>query len=142
MKYSAKFITFVMALSTSAMVPPASGQTQPANPGAPQLRCNLTNRCNLHNRRKSNRRRNLSLNRTPTVGLRVRQLVPQSEPLRGTQQGARSLELGIPVASRGGPTGGSNIETTGRAALITELQSIGLTQASRALTFRDQPLAR
>jgi hypothetical protein len=35
MKQSAKFLTFVMALSTSAMVPPASGQTQPANPGTP-----------------------------------------------------------------------------------------------------------
>jgi hypothetical protein len=35
MKHRGKAITFVMALSTAAMVPPASGQTQPATPGAP-----------------------------------------------------------------------------------------------------------
>ena len=106
MKHSAKFMTFVMALSTAAMVPPASGQTQPAIPGArpaamqPHERMQPPQQTQTQQKTKSQSQQDSHS--------RVRQPVPQSEPLRGTLQGARSLELGIPVASRGGPIGGSD----------------------------------
>jgi hypothetical protein len=109
MKQSAKFLTFVMALSTSAMVPPASGQGKHSLPtrGRHQRRLPPSN-----SRKPNKNRRNSKNNRTTTVGLRVRQPVPQSERLRGTRQGARPSEPWSAVrnnarnvASRGGQAG-------------------------------------
>jgi len=103
MKHSAKVMSLVMALSvTTAMVSQASGQTQPDQ--AQQQKQD-------QQQKQAQQQQNTQNNRTARVrliGLRVRQPEPQSEPLRETLPRARSSELGIPVASRGGRTDSTN----------------------------------
>jgi hypothetical protein len=96
MKRSAKIMSFAMALSvTTAMVPLASAQTQLSNPGAPPTPTQVHQQQSASNQKQQ----------APTIEPRVRPPAPQLELLVGMLLRAQSSELGIPVVSKGGPTG-------------------------------------
>ena len=101
MKHSVKVMSFVMALSgTTAMVPQASAQTQPAKP--------------------SNRRK-LSNTRTPTVGPRVRQPEPLSEPSRETLARERRRNGSWPYGPLLAAQGGKNAKKRAEVAVVRKL---------------------
>ena len=85
MKHSARVMSLLMALSGVVLA-----QT-PARQHHPRKR----------HQRKHHRRRHRPNQRAPTLKLRVRQRVPQSEPWAGTRPRARSSEQAIAVVSRG-----------------------------------------
>ena len=106
MKRSAKVMSFVLAWPS---IPRSCQERQHKH--SLQIRGRHPRRRQLRNRNKASNRRQPSNNRTPKVRLnRAKGAAagPQSEPPLGTLEGALSSGLGIHVASRGGPTGGSN----------------------------------
>ena len=92
MKHSAKVMAFVLAwVVTPAVMPQTSTHRQPANPAAPPATTQTQQQKSTQG----------TANRAKGAAAEL-----QLEPLlRATLLLARSSELGIPVAKRGGPIG-------------------------------------
>jgi hypothetical protein len=101
MKHSAKAISFAMALTVTSAMVPASAQIQPASPPA-QQQTQTQQQQTSHPKDKST-----------AAGAAVGAMTT------GTPPRARSSELGIPVASREGPTGSSSNTPKERGRAIT-----------------------
>jgi len=104
MKRSAKVMSFVLACAvTPVIVPQASAQTQPANPGTPPAATQTPQQTPTPQQKQTQQQKNNQGTANRAKGAAAGAAIGAATT--ATPPPARSSELDIPVASKGGPTG-------------------------------------